>query len=253
MQMFHRLRRGIAVFAAIAVVAGATGCGGGGDATHGGSGGLGTLFFSQDGNGSGLYTLDLTTGAATLVGGGATGTSSSTIGLTETADPEVLLGSTYSQIAEIATDGSGATVFGGSAQAEGLAMHIGTGVLFSAINAEFRTLDASSGVVLTALAPPPADIEGLGVDPNSDVLYTVARLEMDFFVYNIGTNTWSTIGSTGVSWINPGLAFDHLNNVAYATDGDSDSLYRIDPATGAATLVGPLGTGAGGGLAFVAD
>ena len=226
------------------------GCGGGGDfgthSRHGG--GSGRLLFSQDNNSNGLFQLDLGTGAATLVGTGATATTSSTIGLTETADPTLLLGSTYLSIAEIATDGSGATVISGSADAEGLAMHIGTGVLFSAINEDFRTLDPTTGAVLTGLATPPQDVDRLGVDPDGNVKYA-------FYVYDIGTNNWSQVGDTGIDWEDPGLAFDHLNGVAYATDAGTGSLYRIDPGTGAATLVGSLGTStsAGGGVAFVVD
>src|SRR5512133_2915202 len=104
-------------FLGVAVLAFLVGCGDGGAGGGGGST-VPHLYFSQDGNGNGLYEVDRATGAATLVGLGITATTSNTIGLTETQDPAVLLGTTWSQVATIATDGSAATALAGSVGAE---------------------------------------------------------------------------------------------------------------------------------------
>jgi hypothetical protein len=209
------------------------------------------LFFSQDNNENGLFEIDLATGAATQVGTGATGTTSNTIGLTETSDPAVLIGSTYSDLATIASDGSGATVVSGSVEAEGLAMNVRTGVLYGAINRSFFSVNPVTGVSTGALATPPADVEGLAADPAADRVYAIARYDTHLFVYAASADTWSTVGDTGISWLNPGLAYDASAGILYAVDATTDNLYRIDPASGASTLVGPLGTNGGGGLAFV--
>ncbi len=211
------------------------------------------LYFSQDANGNGLFELSLTTGTATLVGAGATATSSSTIGLTETADPAVLLGSIWTDVAIIAADGSGASVLANSAGAEALAMNIATGILYGGINGDFFTIAPTTGAQAAILASPGTDIEGLAVNASAGVIYGISGEATNLYVYSIAGNSWDIIGDTGRDWSNAGLAYDHLANVLYAIDDHTDALYRIDPGTAVATLVGPLGTEAAGGLAFVVE
>ena len=217
-----------------------------------GPAGVKHLYFSQDGNGNGLFEVDLTTGAATLVGSGITGTTNSTIGLTETADPGVLIGSIWSAIALIASDGSAATVLPGSAGVEGLAMNTATGILYGCLNGTCYTIHPVTGVSTGTIAAPGADVgEGLAVNSKTGVMYGVGGGSDSLYAYNIAGNTWSTIGSLGRVFDNAGLAYDHLANVLYVTDGATDSLFRINPATAAVTGIGALGTNGTGGLAFV--
>ncbi len=211
------------------------------------------LYFSQDRNGNGLFELDMATGAATLVGAGNTATTAATIGLTETADKAVLLGSTWSDIAVIAADGSSATAISGSVGVEALAMNVTTGVLYGAINGSFFTVDPVTGLLAANLASPPADVEGLAADPTKNLVYGIARFDTGLFVYNVAANQWSLVGDTGINWLDPGLAYDHLAGNLYGVDNNTDSLYRINPSTAATVLVGPLGTQGGGGLAFVVE
>ena len=73
----------------------------------------------------------------------------------------------------------------------------------------------------------------------------------DLKSYDIASNVWSTIGSTGVDFDQIGLAYDTNLDVLYAI-GDQDSfLYSVDPVTAAATRIGDTGISNGGGLAFV--
>ena len=211
------------------------------------------LYFSQDSNGNGLFEIDLTTGAATLVGTGTTGTTAGTVGLTETPDPGVLIGSIWSDIARIAADGSGATVLAGSVGVEALAMNITTGILYGCLNGTCSTIHPVTGLSTGAITTPGTDIEGLAANASSGILYGLSRSTDSLYVYDIAGNSWSTIGSTTRSWLNTGLAYDHLANVLYAIDSNADSLFRINPATAAVTGVGPLGTNGAGGLAFVAQ
>ena len=67
--------------------------------------GCGVLYFSQDGNANGLYTLDTSTGAPTFVG--ATGVNASTVGLTPSASDSLLYGSRPFALLHISADGMG--------------------------------------------------------------------------------------------------------------------------------------------------
>ncbi len=46
------------------------------------------------------------------------------------------------------------------------------------------------------------------------------------------------------------MAYDHQRNVIYATTTDTDSLYTLDPLTGIASLIGPVGIDFPHGLAY---
>jgi DNA-binding beta-propeller fold protein YncE len=210
------------------------------------------LFFGQDSNANGLFELDRSTGTANIVGAGSTSMTSSTNGLTETPNPAILLGSVFNPLVNIASDGSGSHVISGSADAEGLGMDFETGIIYATINNAFFTVHPVTGVNTGALAGAP-NSEGLAADPATGLIYAVGPGGPDLSVYNPGTNTWSTVGTTGVAWLDPGMAFDSTSGFLYAVDNVTDSLYRINPANASTVLVGPLGTNGGGGVAFVED
>jgi hypothetical protein len=205
-----------------------------------------TLFYSEDGNPDGLFTLDTTTGLATHVG--ASGVTSSTVGLAPSGAPGVLYGSQWFNILGIASNGSGSTTLG-SADAEGLAYDPGTGTLYGAINGDFFSI-ANDFSTTDPLAAPGADVEGLafgrggifGLDTGSNLSF-----------YDIGTDTWSPIGATGLTTgFNKGLAYDPTADILYAIDGQTDGLFSLDPTTGTSTFIGSTGRDvARGGLAFV--
>jgi hypothetical protein len=205
------------------------------------------LFFSQDSNGNGLYEIDPATGAATLVGSGVSGVTSSTVGLAPSGTPGLLFGSKWSQLMTIQVDGEGFSDVGGDGQ-EGLAYCASTDTLYGAINGDFSTIDQATGVA-SSLASPGGDVEGIACDDANQLVYGIDADSSDFRVYDIVAGTWSTAGATGVSWDGPGLAYD--GTTLYAINGDDNSLYTVDPSTGAATLVGPTGlSGSSGGLAW---
>jgi hypothetical protein len=210
---------------------------------------LGSLFFSVDGNSNGLYTLDPNTGDAAIVGFGITGVTGATVGLTESGDPSFVYGSTPLGLRTINADGSGSTQLG-STGIEGLARNPTTGFLYGAINGSFFTLDPATGAIVTTLASPGADVEGL--EYGNGLIYGLAD-GGDLSRYDIGANTWSLIGSTGVAFDNVGLAYDAVQNVLYAKGNQDNNLYSIDPDTAVATFVGNTGIAVGGGLTFVSS
>ncbi len=212
----------------------------------------GVLYFSQDNNPNGLFVVNQTTGAATLAGDGHTGVTSNTVGLTE-GYGGILHGSTWSNIARIQPDGSGATVLPGSEGVEGLAWDPASGLLYGSINTNFFTLDAATGLRIATLPNAPADVEGLAADSSRNVIYGIGN-STNLYKYDIATATWSAVGDTGINWYLGGLALDPVARVLYAVGkGGNGNLYKIDPITAVPTLVGPLGISGvvNGGLAFV--
>ena len=217
-----------------------------------------SLYLSVDGNGNGLYRIDPRTGVATLSGMGISGVTSSTVGLDYDQINDVLYGSPYAGLNRIQVDGSGFTALGGVGT-EGLGFDSSTGILYGAINGQFFRVNTMNGANAGALAAPGVDIEGLAVRSSTGTVFGVCSSDDNLRAYNIATNTWSVVGPMGIgggaSHFGYGLAYDHINNVLYATGGGAGTnLYRINPATGAATLVGSTGlTTAHGGLAFARD
>lgn len=203
------------------------------------------LFFSEDSNGTGLYTLDTNTAAATNVGD--SGVTSSTVGLSPSGTTGTLFGTAFADLLEIPTDGSGATVIGGDGQ-EGLAYDPVSGTLYGAINGAFTTVDPATGLDQTTLAAPGADVEGIAWGNGG--VYGIAGNDSNLYFYDPGTDSWSTVGATGVTWDDAGLAFDPGTNTLYAKGDQDSNLYSIDPATASSTLIGDTGIAEGGGLAF---
>lgn len=204
------------------------------------------LYFSEDSNSTGLYLLDTTTGAATNLGD--SGVTSSTVGLAPSGTPGVLFGTQFADLLEIQADGSGSVVIGGDGQ-EGLAFDASTGTLYGAINGAFTTIDPATGLNSSTLAGPGADVEGIAFGNGG--VYGLPRFGTDLLFYDPGTDSWSTIGSTGITWDLAGLAYDPGTDTLYAKGTQDTNLYAIDPATAATTVIGDTGLTAGGGLAFL--
>lgn len=214
-----------------------------------------TLYFSQDDNGNGLYKIDTTTGVGTLAGSGVSGVTSSTVGLAYRASDDALYGSRYASLLKIELDGSGATDLGGIGN-EALAFDNDSGILYGTINGAFRSINPADGTQAVDLADPGADVEGLAVDPETGIVYGVTRgAGSVLMAYDIVTNTWSTVGSLGMTVWDPGLAYHPVQKKLYMVEGETASIYTINKADATVTLVGAHGISGngGGGLAFAMD
>jgi hypothetical protein len=214
----------------------------------------GVLYFSQDSNANGLYRLNLSTGAGTLVGAGTTTVAGTTCGLTEGPSATVLFGSKPIGMLQIQANGTGAVTLG-AAVIEGLAYNPNDGLLYGASNMTFFTLNQATGNTIANLPAAPVDIEGLAADASTNVIYGIGD-SMNLYKYTISTGLWSVVGNTGINWNNGGLAYNPHSGALYAIGmGSAGNLYILNKNTAMATLVGPTGIGGNvtGGLAFVAD
>jgi hypothetical protein len=102
----------------------------------------------------------------------------------------------------------------------------------------------------SAVAAGPAELYLSGLKPGGTSLFTLDLAT--------GADTWIAFvepaGGGAANIANGGLAYDPFTDSLYATGNDNASvskLYRIDPATGVATEIGPTGDPLdSGGLAF---
>ncbi len=138
------------------------------------------------------------------------------------------------------------------------------GVLYGVTNgysSKVWTLDITTGAataVGTYSATPSAWLAGLAYDYVNDVMYASDVLNYRLFRVDMDTGAITLVGPfngpTG-SKIGGGLAWDPqwglLATDTHADGAYNDDLYRIDPATGQATLIGSMGSGNMLGLAFV--
>jgi hypothetical protein len=212
----------------------------------------GTLYFSEDGNLSGLYSLDTSTGAATSLG--ASGVTGATVGLAPSADSSELYGGQPFGINVINSDGSGVAAYS-TETAEGLAYDPTSGYLYASWwnNNEFGYVDTASGSY-TDLGAPPADVEGLAYA--NGYIYGLVGFggpQGDFWRYDISGASWTSLGNTGVAFNLPGLAYDPVGDIFYAKGSQDSWLYSINATTFQASRIGDTGLSGGGGLAYVSS
>lgn len=206
------------------------------------------LYFSRD-SFSEVYRLDTTNAAATLVA--TTGTFGTTVGLTETNNPNILLGSTWTDLTRINISAGTHTIVGSiSGGAEGLAWDPTTSTLYGYINTNFFTLNPATAAHTATLASTPVEVEGIAW--RNGFVYGLGGTTSDLYRYSIVADAWSLVGDTGLPLPDStGLAYDPINDVFYTKSEGSGNLYRIDPLSASATLIGDTGILNGGGLAFV--
>jgi DNA-binding beta-propeller fold protein YncE len=96
------------------------------------------------------------------------------------------------------------------------------------------TLVGSLGTFPTGITQP----NGLAFDTAGN-LYTYDGF--DFYQLDPATGAFTHIGSLGITALEGDLTFDPRRGLFYATDSGSDRLFTINPATGVATVIGPLG------------
>jgi hypothetical protein len=250
-----------------------------------------TLYMTSNGIGavSGLWTVNPATGAATYVGpikesgaetyvySGGLAYDTNTHTLYATGDSFLGVSTLYTinpaTGAATAVGPAGAALFGTSGLAYDPGMHKLYAVARSSATGQIPCLfevNPSSGAatLIGSYATPGTILFGAGIDPVSETLY--ANGTDDFlasssklFVVNKGSGADVVIGSHGLAlgrqMYYGDIAFEPATNIAYAngsTSASESGLFTLNLASGAASLIGSFGAGAGGsdgGLAFIPD
>ena len=171
-----------------------------------------TIYLTSSGNDS-LYTLDLPTGTATLVG----------------------------------AYGDAAIVM------HGLEYVPATNKLYgvSSHNNGLYEIDKTTGAATLIGTSGLTSFTNLGWDSIAGVMYATNSGADSLYTMNLATGAATLVGPLNGPTNPNGLAFDPDTNTLYLVDNTTDSLYTIDRATGAATLIGSTGTGNLLGLAYV--
>ena len=210
---------------------------------------IGQLYFSQDAaiSGQGLYALDTSTGAATFVG--INDAMSQNVGLAPSDSSSLLYGSDPNGLLTMNVDGSGTNSVGNNSF-NGLAYDATNDLIYGTDGGGFYIVNRHTGNPLLTLASPFTSLQGLafgnggvyGLGSNQDLLF-----------YDPSADNWSSVGNTGQSWLDVGLAFDASKNVLYAKGSGDTLLYEIDGFTAETTVIGGTGIMEGGGLAMVSS
>ena len=216
-----------------------------------------TTMYGSDTSGT-LFTVNINTGAGSLVGNLPTGA-------TTEIEYDQLTQRAFSQAAGTSFFGSEFNILTGAGIGGPITNNhtftglewVGStlyGASFDVTNgpSELRTLNPWTGsstlIGLTGVGP----ISGLAYDANSGIMYGVqaGTGPYNLLTINLTTGAATAIGPTGIV---PGSVEFGPNGTLYAGGGQSNSgqLHTINIATGAATLVGPTGFGNVSGLANV--
>jgi hypothetical protein len=217
-----------------------------------------------------LVTLDPMTGAKTVIGPLG---DDIVAGLAYDPTNDILYGSSTwtsggRNLLRVDYHTGATTIIGplGQGGMHGLEYVASTGTLYGVTNAYSNKLwriDVNTGVATeigTYSASPTAWLSGLAYDSVNGIMYASDSLNRRLFTINLLTAAITLVGAfngpTG-SKIGYGLAYDPQFGL-YSSDTQADAayndtLYRINPANGQATLVGPTGTGNLLGLAFVPE
>ncbi|MFH1599074.1 MAG: hypothetical protein ABIH12_02255, partial [Pseudomonadota bacterium] len=187
----------------------------------------------------GFYTVDPTTAVPTLIPGTAA-YQNNALGNGPTANEvDAHYYGSNARLVDLTTGAQSARPAPSNPNVNGYTTDVAGGVGYVADNGVFGSIDLATGVV-TLLAGPGDDMEALAVDVAAGVVYGVGNASV-LRAYNIGTNTWSTIGGALPEGMDEaGLAFDPGTNTLYLLNY-TGNLFTIDPGTGVATLVGNVG------------
>lgn len=207
-------------------------------------------------DGGALYTINASTGAATLVASvpGVSLTGLSFLGGTLYAT-DVFQGNDIFGSLDVTTGAfTGINNQDGSVNWHGLAGNESAGVLYTIDINDGNKLKSvtPAGVVATIGSGTGIDGRGMAYDDTNGILYATGAGGL--YTVDVTTGTATLIGSMGISTGNIGLDYDEIAGVLYANDGSvSMSLYSVNTGTGAATLVGTNGFRLINGLAWIAD
>jgi hypothetical protein len=187
------------------------------------------IMYATDDNTDEIYTIDLATGQGTLVGSGMEDLSLS--GLAYDTSTGTMYVSDVHDLTCNPTAGILDQANAGAEAPEGSCFGLGTVDL------------ATGAVTFIGSHAISSNIQGLAYDSTNDVLYGADPTSESLDVIDRSTGAATIVGPWGVVGLSlRALAYDAASTTIFGVS--STDLYRLNTATGAATLVGALGIGA---------
>lgn len=144
-------------------------------------------------------------------------------------------------------DASGATftdlgIVSGTTAINGLAFDPGTQTLYGIrqSDGQLYRIDVASASAIPIGSPGGGAVGGIDYDPINNILYGIDKSGGARLVrIDTATGAQTPVGSLGLGTAEcNGLAFNVGDGFLYTVNGTNQSAYRINPATGAATLIG---------------
>jgi hypothetical protein len=130
----------------------------------------------------------------------------------------------------------------------------------SFVNLSLYSIDVTTGAATYVGNHGKPTLDGLAFDRGTGTMYAAETSEQNLYTIDLGTGALHLVGpfnGPGAVQIGVGLAFDPVHGLLASdnkiSDLPDDELYSIDPATGQATLVGPINHGNVLGLAFITE
>ncbi len=136
----------------------------------------------------------------------------------------------------------------GASNMHGLAFDPTTNTLYAmdaGSDSQLYTINTSTGVATPIGSPVVgATVGGLAFDPGSNTLYGIDNFapQSKLITVNTTTGTHTVVGPLGAGIVDvDALAFSEPEGKLYAIDDTTENLLSINPATGAATVIGSTG------------
>ena len=206
-----------------------------------------TLFMVDSSTPDSLYSVNVATGAATLIG--SLNGPTNPAGLASHNGTLYVVGTTNDSLYSVDVATGAATLIGslsGPTNPNGLASHNGTLYLVDSVADSLYSVNVTTGAATSigSLSGPP---NPNGLASHNGTLYLVDSAASLYSV-DVTTGAATSIGSLNGPPNPNGLA-SH-NGTLYLVDRNNDNLYSVDVTTGAASLIGSLsGPNAASGLA----
>ncbi|MDP6467641.1 MAG: Calx-beta domain-containing protein, partial [Pirellulaceae bacterium] len=218
----------------------------------------GDVLYGSDVDSDSLFTIDTTSGNATLVGSSGLPGNDSISGLTfDNTGTLYGVDGVADKLVTFNTSTGAATVVGSI----GFDLHDG-GLAFDPISTTFYLSDSNTELLYTVNPTTGAatsvgslgfdEVGGLEFETTTGTLYGTDDITNQFLTINTATGAATAVGSLGVDTHRSGLAFEPSTGTLYMVDSGTETLHTVNTSTGAATSVGPLIATGIAGAAFEA-
>jgi len=213
----------------------------------------------NDPNAGSLITIDVTTGAGTLIGStGIIGAGVPALAIKSTGEMYAADININSGLWRVdATTGTSALIASTGLYAISALAFNANDVLYAVDYIRYLYIIDDSTGASTRIGNTGINVRGLAFDPTDSTLWASVGGNNGIYTIDVSTAAATLVGNTGISYGNgtPDLCFDQAGNLYGSIGGGvgPNYLYSIDKSTGAGTMIGPIGFTSVSGLATRID